>query len=45
MGIPIKDLSELKNIDTIEFKVISEKGKLFDYMLNNDVYTYQKNFL
>lgn len=40
MGIPIKDLSELKNIDTIEFKVISEKGKLFDYMLNNDVYTY-----
>lgn len=40
LGIPIKDLSELKNIDTIEFKVISEKGKLFDYMLNNDVYTY-----
>lgn len=40
MGIPIKDLSELKNIDTIEFKVISEKGKLFDYMLNNYVYTY-----
>lgn len=40
MGILIKDLSELKNIDTIEFKVISEKGKLFDYMLNNDVYTY-----
>ena len=40
MGIPIKDLSELKNIETIEFKVISEKGKLFDYILNNDVYTY-----
>lgn len=40
MGIPIKDLSELNNIDTIEFKVISEKGKLFDYILNNDVYTY-----
>lgn len=40
MGIPIKDLSELKNIDTIEFKVISENGKHFDYILNNDVYTY-----
>ncbi len=40
MGMPIKDLSELKNIDTIEFKVISENGKHFDYILNNDVYTY-----
>lgn len=40
MGIPIKDLSELKNIDTIEFKVISENGHHFDYILNNDVYTY-----
>lgn len=40
MGIPIKNMEELKNIDTIEFKVVSEKGKVFDYILNNDIYTY-----
>lgn len=40
MGIPIKDLSELKNVKSIEFNVISEKGKHFDYILNNDIYTY-----
>lgn len=40
MGIPIKDLSELKNVKSVEFNVISEKGKHFDYILNNDIYTY-----
>ena len=40
MGIPIKDLSELKKVKSVEFKVIAEKGKHFDYILNNDVYEY-----
>lgn len=40
MGIPIKDIEELKNVSSVEFKVIADKGKVFDYILNNDVYTY-----
>lgn len=40
MRIPIKDIDELKNVSFVEFKVIADKGKLFDYILNNDVYTY-----
>lgn len=40
MGIPIKDIEELKNVSFVEFKVIADKGKIFDYILNNDVYTY-----
>lgn len=40
MGIPIKDIEELKNVNSIEFKVVAEKGQVFDYILNNDVYTY-----
>lgn len=40
MGIPIKDLKELENINTIEFKVISDKENIFEYILNNDMYAY-----
>ncbi len=40
MGIPIKDIEELKNVNSVEFKVVADKGQVFDYILNNDVYTY-----
>lgn len=40
MGIPIKNIEELRNVNLIEFKVVAEKGQVFDYILNNDVYPY-----
>ena len=40
MGIPIKNIEELKNINSTEFKVITDNGKFYDYILNNDVYVY-----
>lgn len=39
-GAVIKDMKDLKNISKIDFKVVSDKDKIFDYMLNNDVYSY-----
>lgn len=43
IGIQIKDLDELKNVDKVEFKVILEnenRENLDEYLLNNDVYNY-----
>lgn len=40
MGTPIMDLEKLNNVTRIGFNVTADKGKLFDYILNNDVYSY-----
>jgi len=40
MGTPIMDLEKLSNVARVGFKVTADKDKVFDYILNNDVYSY-----